>query len=466
MISIDVKCDTPLYQQLYEQIRHEILSKHLSAGEKLPATRQLAISHGISRNTVITAYEQLELEGYIRSIKGSGYYVEALNFGESNADDTNLVKSTPLHTVLNNYDFVFNYGNLDYNCYNSKAWRKCITNAYDLIALADNSTYQMCQGSYNLRHLLCDYLYLSRGVTCTPEQIVITCGHQQSMDIISHLFDSAKFSFAMEDPGYYNAWEIMQQNSFDIVPIPVEDDGIDTCDVKVLRNALLYLTPSHQFPTGFILPINKRLEIIEWARLTDSYIIEDDYDSEFRYQNMPIPSLQSIDKNERTIYLGTFSKSMSPDLRISYMVLPGTLLPVYEKNYSHTSCTVSTLLQLALCEFIKTGEYQKHISAMRTHYKKKHDYIYNFIKQELSDKVKISGYGAGLHFLISVDTALSQSELIEKFEKNKIRIYSTEPFWIKKDCRRSNQLLMGFSSIPSDRLPEAMRAVSAVLHTV
>ena len=300
---------------------------------------------------------------------GSGYYVE--NISAFSPDK----KSRQSHNIQHSsrqsgktFDYTFSYGNLDYNCYHSRAWRKCLTNAWDMISMADTASYQMSQGSYTLRSLITEYLYMSRGVNCTPEQIILTSGHQRSIDIITHIFSSSDYSFAMEDPGYNGTWEIVSQSPFRIIPIPLEDDGVSIEHIQRLRDTLLYVTPSHQFPMGSILPISKRLELIEWAVQSGSYIIEDDYDSELRYQSRPIPSLQSIDNSGRTIYLGTFSKSMSPDLRISYMVLPEKLMKDYSSRYSHTNCTVPTVLQLALIEFIQSGNYQRHIGAMKNHY--------------------------------------------------------------------------------------------------
>ena len=416
-------------------MKSEILNEHYAAGEKLPATRQLAAEHKLSRNTVVSAYNQLELEGYIRSVTGSGYYVE--NISAFSPDK----KSRQSHNIQHSsrqsgktFDYTFSYGNLDYNCYHSRAWRKCLTNAWDMISMADTASYQMSQGSYTLRSLITEYLYMSRGVNCTPEQIILTSGHQRSIDIITHIFSSSDYSFAMEDPGYNGTWEIVSQSPFRIIPIPLEDDGVSIEHIQRLRDTLLYVTPSHQFPMGSILPI---------------------------------PSLQSIDNSGRTIYLGTFSKSMSPDLRISYMVLPEKLMKDYSSRYSHTNCTVPTVLQLALIEFIQSGNYQRHIGAMKNHYKKKHDYILNYVKQNLEDDVIMYGAGAGLHFVAEIKNSyLTQSELISAFEQKGIRIFSTEPFWIRKNLCPENQLLFGFSAIPYEKLPGAMKTFSKIIHSL
>ena len=288
MISIDKASDKSLYEQLYEQMKSEILNEHYAAGEKLPATRQLAAEHKLSRNTVVSAYNQLELEGYIRSVTGSGYYVE--NISAFSPDKKPRQSHNIQHSSRQSgktFDYTFSYGNLDYNCYHSRAWRKCLMNAWDMISMADTASYQMSQGSYTLRSLITEYLYMSRGVNCTPEQIILTSGHQRSIDIITHIFSPSDYSFAIEDPGYNGTWEIVSQSPFRIIPIPLENDGVSIDHIQRLRDTLLYVTPSHQFPMGSILPISKRLELIEWAAQSGSYIIEDDYDSELRYQFHP-----------------------------------------------------------------------------------------------------------------------------------------------------------------------------------
>lgn len=466
MISINKESNIKMYEQLYDQIKRDILDGHLISGKKLPSTRKLSEELGVSRNTVINAYNQLELEGYIKSALGSGYFVQAITGmypEQTKADMQGRIKTGKSEK---NYDYIFSYGNLDYSCYQSKNWRKCLMEACDMIASSNAASYQMSKGSNTLRKLIKEHLHTTRGVVCDHEQIIITSGHQCSMDIISNLFDPDKWTFAMEDPGYNGTYEIISRHPFTIIPIPLEEDGVSLSCVKALRDTLLYVTPSHQFPMGKILSISKRFELIGWAKDNNSYIIEDDYDSELRYQSKPIPSLQSIDQNERTIYLGTFSKSMSPDLRVSYIVLPKALMYTFEDRYAHTNCTVSTLLQLALCEFIKSGQYQRHINAMRTHYKKKHDYISSYVKQNLNHKVRLLGSGAGLHFVLEIDTELQQEDIIKRFEDENIKVYPTKPFWIDKEKCPGNQLLFGFSSIPSEKLPRAMDQFAKVARTL
>lgn len=267
----------------------------------------------------------------------------------------------------------------------------------------------------------------------------------------------------MEEPGYNGTRIVMQQYGFPALPVPIDDDGISIVEVKRLSHALLCVTPSHQFPMGSVLPITRRLELLQWAAESGSYILEDDYDSELRYHSLPIPSLQSIDNNERTIYMGTFSKSLSPDLRIAYLVLPRQLLGKYHTVFSHANCQVSSLLQYALAQFLHSGEYQKHINIMRTHYQKKHDYILSYFRENFSEKAILSGADAGLHFIMTLRNDFGETELLEKFEKNKIRVYPVSPFWQHQSCSPVNQFLLGYGSIRLTKLPLAMSAIRNVI---
>ena len=466
MFYFERKSKTPLYQQLYEQLRQQITEGSFPKGGKLPPTRELAAEYHLSRNTVIQAYQQLEIEGYIRGTIGSGYYVEDISpFPYSYCrmqPEESLFPKVEKSEIL--YDFY--YGNLDYNCYQSKAWRRCLLDACDWTAAQETVVYSEPEGLPALRHELANYLHFSRGVRCCADQIILTNGHQHSLSLLARLFTNGSWKFAMEEPGYNGTRIVMQQYGFSPVPIPVESDGISVAEAKRLSHALLYITPSHQFPMGSVLPIAKRLELLQWAAKSGSYILEDDYDSELRYHSLPIPSLQSIDNNERTIYMGTFSKSLSPDLRIAYLVLPRPLLGIYRTVFSHANCSVSSLLQYALAQFFHSGEYKRHINAMRMHYQKKHDYILNYFKENLSDQAVLSGSDAGLHFILTLQTGFGSATLIEEFIRNRIKVYPLSPFWNDQSNCLPNQFLLGYGSMPLTELPLAMSAIRAVIEQI
>ena len=451
--------EVPLYQQLYEQVRVQITNGTLVKGQKLWPTRELAAEYHLSRNTVIQAYNQLEVEGYIRSVIGSGCYVESIppsdSFEQSHPTEAVHFRKGEKNDKL--YDFF--YGDLDYNCYRSGAWRKCLLEAYEILANQKVVSYSEPQGLWELRHALAKYLQLSRGVCCSEEQIILTEGHQQSLTLAAKLFSGKDRSFAMEDPGYNGTRDVMQQNGVSVTPIPLEPDGISMEAVQRLSRTLLYITPSHQFPMGSVLPIAKRLSLIQWAERSDSYILEDDYDSELRYHSLPIPSLQSIDRNERTIYMGTFSKSLSPDLRVAYLVLPKRFVSAYQKTFSHANCGVPTLIQSALARFIRSGAYQKHRNIMRAYYQKKHDHIVKFFDEKLSGKASLLGENGGLHFILALHESVDRNVFIKKCEAKKVCVYPTEPFWIDRDHCPPGHFLLGFGALPLTELPFALDAL-------
>lgn len=463
MIVIDNHSRIPIYEQLYNQLKNQIITGSLTKGMRLPATRALANEYGISRNSVIAAYEQLLVEGYIKSKTGSGYYVEELTFPVSMSDKIpKKIQKISERNCPSELKYNFQYGNLEYNCYLNRSWRKCFINAFDRLSINPSLNYLAPEGLSSLRESLSVFLSRSRGVKCDPEQIIITNGHQSALQIICSIFYAKDWGFAMEEPGYDGCRIVFERNGFTPNPIPVTENGIDIAPLNSLKKSLLYITPSHQFPTGCILPISKRLAILKWATTNDNYIIEDDYDSELRYKTLPIPSLQSLDSEERTIYLGTFSKSLSPDLRISYLVLPKPLLSEYKKIYKVSNSNVPTLLQEALSDYIRSGEYEKHINMVRTHYKKKNSIITTNI---FSSKVILSGAEAGLHFIMTIDTDLNQKQIISRFANFDVAVYPTERYWIHKSNCPQNQILIGYSSIPSNELDKALKQFHKALST-
>lgn len=463
MFYFDKEAESPLYQQLYEQLRQQITEKILPAGSKLPPTRELAAEYHLSRNTVIGAYQQLAVEGYVRSVVGSGYYVEDLSLFQDFYRSEQPERTPRTQVKKSDKFFDFYYGNLDYNCYRSKAWRRCLLDAYDGMASQNTVSYCEPQGLPGLRQELANYLRVSRGVRCHADQIIVTGGHQQSLALLAGLLSGEDWKFAIEEPGYDGTRTVMRQYGFSPIPIPLEKDGISVTETERLFHTLLYITPSHQFPTGSVLPITKRLALLEWAAKSGSYILEDDCDSELRYHSLPVPSLQSIDSSGRTIYMGTFSKSLSPDLRIAYLVLPEQLLGRYRTAFPHSNCGVSSLLQYALTQFLHSGEYQKHINAMRTHYQKKHDYILNYFKENLTGQAALSGSDAGLHFILTIKKDFGSIDLIKELERNKVTLYPVSPFWSDQSNCPVNQFLLGYGSISLMELPLAMAAIHAAI---
>lgn len=458
MITVSHISKTPIYKQIYEELKRQILNGELSAGHRLPPTRTLAKDYSISRNTVITAYTQLQSEGFIRSVTGSGYYVEALP--EIIAFPVTAISSSSERASDTHSLYDFSYGNIDLNVYRTKAFRKCLNNALAAEERQENLNYSDPPGIPALRQALVRHLHTSRGVNTSPEQVVITGGHHYSLQMITELLPKDRFSVAMEEPGYCGTRDVFTHAGYKLHPIALDENGIQTERLKNISHAILYVTPSHQFPMGCILPVKRRLELLKWAAETDSYIIEDDYDSELRYHELPIPSLQSIDQNNRVIYLGTFSKSLSPDLRASYIILPQNIGFEYKKRYPFFNAPSPAIIQTALAEYIESGEYQKHLNSMRAVFRKKHNLILSFIKNRFPNDVALYGIGGGMHFVLEINTVLSQEEIIAEFAKDNVGVYPTKEFWNDTVLHPENQVVIGYGAIPLNRLSEYLDAMS------
>jgi len=450
LIYIDNNSPTPIYEQIYTYLRKEILSGSLEFGDKLPATRKLADELSVGRNTVDKAYQQLVAEGYVTAIVGSGFTVNKItpDFLNSHREDFHTYTDEPKKQPLSiRYDFA--YVALDNCIFPHKQWRKCINNALTIMESYSCINYPSRQGELSLRQSISRYLQRSRGVSCNASQVIITCGHQHSMEIIANMFATSSKRFATEDPGYTGVRVVFQNHNYQLVPVAVEKDGVSIDSIQDLSIDLLYLTPSHQFPTGAVLSIAKRQKLLQWAFTTNTYLIEDDYDSELRYDTNPIPSLQSLDIHDRTIYSGTFSKSLSPAMRVAYLVLPHSLMDKYNRYYHRYNSPVSLLHQIALSDFISSGNYEKHINRLRTFYRKRQNAFLAALHEVFGNTAIISGEGAGLHILLTLKSSLSQDVLIKRAETIGIRVYPTAANYMNpKDCPHS-QVLLGFATIPS-----------------
>ncbi|MGY0374621.1 MocR-like pyridoxine biosynthesis transcription factor PdxR [Clostridium sp. JNZ J1-5] len=464
MLHIDYERKKPIYQQIYEQIKHDILIGNLSIGTRIISTRALAKELQIGRNTVENAYAQLALEGYITSVAGSGYVVNNLQFDLNQKETASLTISEVELSVskhgAENIHYSFQYGNLDAASFPYKLWRRYMTDVLDGPKAQDVHGDCDVKGDMDLRIQLMKYLYHSRGVNCKPEQIVICSGTQSALQIMIKIFPYAEKKVAMEEPCYDGASIIFRSNGFEILPIPVCENGIELNKLAESSARMVHIAPSHQFPMGAVMPIHKRIEILNWAREHDNIIIEDDYDSEFRYNGRPIPSLQSIDQYERVIYVGTFSKALSPGLRMAYMILPTWLLPVYQEKFTGYQCTVPLIEQKILARFMEDGHWEKHIRKICLSQKKKHDTLIDAIKQNMGNKVRIYGHQAGLHIHLEFLDGQKEDELVRKAFEHKIKVCPVSPFWLNKQNYKNNALVLGYGMIPDRDIRMAVKILS------
>lgn len=467
MFNIQRDNNVPIYQQIYEQIKYDILLGNLPEGSRLNSIRVLASEIQVSRNSVENAYGQLVLEGYITSSPGSGYIVNKLEFylnQEIPANTSHMQGVSKTADYIDNIRYNFQYGGLEAASFPDKLWRKYVAYAFEESNVQQIHSHTDKNGNIELRQQIRQYLYRSRGVNCKDEQVVICSGTQSVLEIIVRLFPKVN-SVAMEEPCYDAARAVFKSNGYKIMPVLVGENGIDLSQLESLDASMVHIAPSHQFPTGAVMPIHERVELLNLARKRNMIIIEDDYDSEFRYRGRPIPSLQSIDNSERVIYIGTFSKALSSDLRISYMVLPTWLLSTYDEKYNGYQCTVPLIEQVVLAKFMKEGYWEKHLRKICLYQKKKHDTLINAIKKIMGNKVNIYGHHAGLHILLKFTDEQKEEVLAQKALDYGVYVSSVRPFWLNKDNYPQDSIVLGYGKIKEEDIVPAVELLNKIWFT-
>ncbi len=413
----------PIYEYLYHCIKEDILEKRISCGEKLPSKRALAKFLNISVITVENAYIQLETEGYVESKPRVGFFVCPIILPDEPmplSEPVGGITEQEIQATDTSHVFPFSVW--------AKIMRRVLINSEYSI-----SSPLPPNGIYKLRHAIADYLYHFRGMNVSPSQIVVGAGTEYLYSIIIQLLGRDKI-FAVENPGYKRLSEIYKCNDVSVDYINIDANGLSIDALNKSSASVVHISPAHHFPTGIVMPVSRRYDILSWAeKAPDRYIIEDDYDSEFRFTGKPIPTMQSIDKNDRVIFINTFSKSIAPSIRVGYMVLPKSLCSVYEKRLGFYSCTVSLLIQETIAEFISEGYFEKHINRMKNFYKLRKNKIFEKIsKSPFKDKITIMEESSGLHFLAKLDTEMSDSDLKHTLKKLGLNITCLSEYYHEK----------------------------------
>ncbi len=452
-LQLDKTATTPLYEQLYTHIKKEIAEGHFVKNEKLPSKRRLAALLQCSQNTVQAAYNQLADEGYLKVKAKSGYYIAELDGILSL--DTVLPSLADSEEHMASYVYDFSYQGVDFECFPFTIWRRFTR---DVINNNDRDLMQTGhpQGFEKLRAGITRYLHHSRGVRCTPEQIIISSGTEFLLQLLVQLFDDAAV-YAIENPGYEKLSMIFQSNRARITAVALDADGMQPDALDKSSASIACVTPSHQFPTGGIMPVARRIQLLNWAyELPGRYIVEDDYDSEFRYSGKPIPSLQSLDRQGRVIYIGAFSKSLSPALRISYMVLPETLVRRYREKLNFYICPVPTIEQKVLQLFIDEGHFERHLNRVRNLYRQKREALVAAIHEAMPG-VDINGASAGLHFTLRVNNGMSEQDLIEAARLFQVKVYGLSQYYsVPPNNAGGSTLLLGFATLKISDIQDAV----------
>lgn len=498
LVNLDPNATTPMHRQIYEEVRLAILSGRLSAGHKMPSTRALSQSLGISRATVTMSYEYLLSEGYFESLTGSGTYVsrqipeDLMHVDADVTDDAASELSETSETIVpaqqkrlswygqtlasrNWLDFSdvepriqFTWGRPDLDEFPMRVWSQLVTKYLNQRDLSTLDCPLRSKGHLPLRKALAAYLANARAFQCDPERIVIVNGSQQAIALVARILIDRDDYAAIEEPGYLGAQKALMAAGANLLPIQVDHAGVRVEDLKKRFDAssglsakLLYVTPSHQYPTGVALSLPRRLDLLKWAARTGTYIIEDDYDSEYRYKGRPIPALAGLDKYGSVIYIGTFSKVLFPALRLGYIVLPENLVDVFARGKWLVDRHSALVDQQVLTEFITAGHLERHIRKMRGLYERRRKLFVDQLRETFGNRISILGDNAGINVLVRFNTECGDDELVQRAEEQGVGISSTRKYYIGQ--HRPHEFLLNYAGLKEEELLEGIRVIASIL---
>ena len=449
------------YDYLYRCIKEDILTGRMKAGEKLPSKRALAKHLEVAVVTVENAYAQLIAEGYLQSEEKRGYFVNQVR---PEHRPVNGATPRPSHQAEERQWLLDLKGSgsgtegFPFSVW-ARLMRRVLTDQGE--ALLRSMPHN---GVAELRQAIAQHVYQYRGISALPEQIVVGAGTEYLYNLIVQLLGREQV-YGVEDPSYSKAPRIYQLNGASCLSIPVDQQGAQPDAVERREVDVLHISPNHQFPTGAVMPIARRQSLLSWARGRGGrYIIEDDYDSEFRFTGRPIPTLQSIDRGERVIYMNTFSRSLAPSLRISYMVLPPSLLETYQYRLGFYSCTVPAMEQYTLAHFLNEGHFESHVSRMRVYYRGRRDAVLQTIQDSsLGKRCQVLGADAGLHFLLRLDTKLGDRELEEQAAAQGIRLSFLSHYQREPESALPHTLVVNYPGVDLENLAPALEKLAQLM---
>jgi GntR family transcriptional regulator / MocR family aminotransferase len=450
-----------LTQQVYERLRQYILNGELQTDEKLPSSRELATSLGVSRNIILEVYDQLVSEGYLIVRPRSGTFVAPGSLFQKNMLGGHLQSSQTIS--IHPYDLIdFKAATPAMDQFPRKVWGRL---AKDVCFDSPDSVfgYHSSEGLLPLREEISRYIHRTRGVVSQPHQVMITSGATQALSLLTELLIEKNKFVAVEDPVTDEMRTIFSYAGAELCPISVDDKGINPEYLPQDHPpAFVFILPSHQFPLGVTLTIQRRIQLIEYARQHNCYIVEDDYDSEFTYEGSPVHSVQGLDP-ERVIYVGTFSKILSPGLRIGYVVLPTELIEPFKKVKWYTDRHHSSLEQLILTRFMKEGHFDRHIRKMKRIYKQRREALVVSLKKHFHD-CEILGHAAGMHLVVELPTVEIGKELIQWIQKHGVLIYSVDHYALVKNTH-PNKVVLGYGSLSVETIEEGVRRLKEAIES-
>lgn len=486
-ITLDEESDVPLYRQIYESVRRAILSGELFPGKQLPASRFLAEQLGVARTTVVNTYDQLLAEGYLESRTGAGTFVAAHLPEEflsapdvrqqRNQTETpkrnlklsrygkNVFEESP--TILRNSPetpaVAFQHGLAAIDEFPFDVWTKLANKIYRTLP-RDRFGYGEPAGFYPLREAAAAHLKSARAVNCSPEQIIITTGAQHAFDLIGRVLLAPGAEVLIENPCYTGAKQAFQSFEAKLVPVPVDENGFNlSATLKKNRKArLACVTPSHQFPLGVTMSLSRRLQLLEWANKAESWIIEDDYDSEFRYAGRPLASLQGLDRNGRVLYIGTFSKTIFPALRLGCLVVPPDLVQVFTAVRALNGSHSPLIDQATLAEFITEGHFARHIRRMRRLYEERQEILISEAKKHLAGFLDIKKSVSGMHIICWLNEGVKDTLVAEEAAALGVKASAVSSYSLTKWQQRGG-LVLGYTAIGEKQIRKGIKQLARAM---
>ncbi|MDH5539301.1 MAG: PLP-dependent aminotransferase family protein [Rhizobacter sp.] len=455
------------HRQLYRILQVGIRESVLPAGLKLMPSRALAQALGIARNTVVHVYEQLALEGYLQARVGRGTFVAeigprllARRGGPLRATaprDSNLLSRRGSRLIKEAGAGRLQWGAFtpgvpEVRLFPAQVWNRLHARLWRKLE-PQQMSYASGAGDPALRHAIADYLGRTRGVACTPEQVVITSGTQQSLHLVAQLLADPGDSLWLEDPGYWGARSVFRAMGLKLVPVAVDAEGLapDAAQLRAPPRAM-FVSPSHQYPTGALMSHGRRRQILDYAAVHGVWVIEDDYDSEFRYDARPLPALQGLDEHGRVIYLGTFSKTLFPALRLAYLVLPSDLVDAFARALNELYREGQTPQQQVLARFISEGHYASHIRRMRAVYSARHDLLIEAIDRHFGKHLPVIGGDAGLHLVLGLPARLNDRQAMQRVARAGVTTRPLSMYSMRPSSQAPRGLLLGYGAVREDEV--------------
>ncbi|MDO4203019.1 MAG: PLP-dependent aminotransferase family protein [Selenomonadaceae bacterium] len=467
MIKLDKNKRVPLYEQLYRELRKNIISGTYEKDYRLKPIRVFAKELSVSINTVNRAYQQLLEEGYITSSQGSGFYVEEMF--TIKGDKKTLYKQNGTAEESRkaaDVRFDFSRKKLGAESFPWGKWLRYVQNAIVDLAYKDSIKDGTSKGSRKLRQAIADYIRGTRGVKCTADQVIVCPTTEHAMEIITHVLPADKRKLGMEEPGSVKMRQLFSSRGMEIQPVPVTNHGIDVNALEHMDCDCLYVTPSFQFPTGVQLPLVKRLQLIEWCRRRGAYCIENDYENEFLLGSEPVMSLQSLDSNERVIFVSTFSTVLSQEIKSAFLVLPLPLVKVYEEKYKYYRSAISDYEQKALTAFIKDGQLERQSRKAAVLNRRKKEFFFRYAEENMTDIAACLPCESGSHYLLGLYDCVDADGVVRRLADRGIIIASVTECWQDRESAPRNLVMLSFNSIRENELEKACRYMETELRSV